>query len=89
MEKDIITALRKKGYSEEQISKAIGLLDRQEKQKVDRTAKAKERMNDPAYKAKMKTQYQRRAAKNKLLIKKALEAGILVSDAEVDAELAT
>lgn len=87
-EKDIRATLKKKGYSDEQIDSAMNFLDKREENKEKRQEYAKKKMADPAFKAKMQKAAKRRGMKAKLLTKKALEAGITVSDAEIDAALA-
>jgi len=82
--KDIMASLKEKGYTEEQIEKAMGILDKEPELKAKRQAYAEKRRNDPVFMDKQRTAYKKRNAKARLLMQKALEAGITVSDAEID-----
>ena len=65
-------------YSKEQIQEAMAALEREKK----RGAKNKARRDDPAIKAKMKAAGEVKRAKDAILRKKALAAGITVTDKE-------
>ena len=86
--KDIIQSLKDKGYSEDQIERAMGILDKEDETKAKRKAYSDKRRNDPVFMEKQREAYKRRNAKARLLMQKALEAGISVSDAEIDTYLA-
>lgn len=70
--------------SQEEYDKAMAILQKQKEQRE----KEKLRAQDPAVKAKAAEQSKRYTAKNTLMIRKAVAAGIIVTDAEIDAELA-
>ena len=70
--------------SKEDIEKGLAMLQRAK----DQRAKQKEKMkSDPAAKARVAERYLKLRLKNNLLLKKALKAGITVSDKEIDDEV--
>jgi len=87
-EDEVRATLKKKGYTDEQINSAMNFLDKREENVEKRKEYAKKKLADPAFKAKMQKAAKRRAMKMKLTLKKAMDAGITVSDAEIDAALA-
>ena len=75
-----------KGMSEEEkkeLEAAMGALDAQRKAR----AKEKERLSDPEYKAKQQARDLRKRLGDALIIKKAIQAGIKVTDEEIDAAI--
>lgn len=82
--KDLMASLKEKGYSEEQIERALGVLEKEPELRAKRQAYAEKRKNDPVFMDKQRSAYKRRNAKARLLMQKALEAGITVSDTEID-----
>jgi len=71
--------------TQEEIQKALQLLA---KQKEQRSKQAERVKNDPEAKAKAAARALRLRVKSTLLVKKAVAAGISVSDAEIDAHIA-
>ena len=80
MSKDDIT----KGYSDEEVKEALKVL----KQVKERKEKEKVRRATPEFKAKQAERNKRKRIQQQLLVKKALEAGITVSDKEIEAAMA-
>jgi len=81
--KDIVDALRAKGYSENQIESAIQALEKKEEQKARAKERRQARMNDPEFKKSMLRTHRKRNIRIALMVQKAKEAGIEVTDAEV------
>lgn len=73
-------------YSPEEIEKAIKLLERQKEQRKRQLERIK---NDPVARERQRERALRRRVREKLLIQKALESGITVSEEEIDAWLAS
>lgn len=72
------------GPSQEDIERGLKLLQQQREQR----AKAKERGQSPEQKAKSAAIALRARVRQKLMIQKAMAAGIIVSDAEVSEHIA-
>lgn len=70
-----------KEIAQSEIDKALALL---EKQKLQRAKQAEKNKNNPDVIAKRKEYSTKQRVKNQLLIKKAIAAGITVTDKEVD-----
>lgn len=70
-----------KEIAQSEIDKALVLL---EKQKLQRAKQAEKNKNNPDVIAKRKEYSTKQRVKNQLLIKKAIAAGITVTDKEVD-----
>ena len=75
------------GYTEEDLSEALALLESSRAKKVKQTEKRREQMKDPEFAAAMKKTHLRYQAKRNILIRKAIEAGFGATDEEVDAEM--
>ena len=73
-----------KGHSEEEINAALDLLKRT---RAQRTKQLERMKNDPVAKAKAKDRATRMRIKATLLQKKALQAGLTVTEAEIDAAM--
>ena len=86
---DVYEALLDKGYSEDEIEKALGHLEHVEEKREERKVKSAERRKDPEYMAKIKARGQFRRKKLQLTLQKAAEAGIIVTDEEITAALTT
>lgn len=71
--------------AQSEIEKALALLERQKEQRAKQADKVK---NNPELKAKADERARRLRAKNTILCRKAVAAGITVSEAEVDAYIA-
>jgi FKBP-type peptidyl-prolyl cis-trans isomerase (trigger factor) len=72
--------------SQEEIKRALALLESQKNQRAKQRENLK---NNPEQKAKADARALRLRVKNTILQKKAVQAGITVSDAEVDAYLSS
>lgn len=70
--------------NKDDVAKALALLERTRTQQAKQREKMK---NDPEAKAKAAESAKRRRIRDKIMMKKALEAGITVSEAEIQAEL--
>lgn len=73
-----------KQVAQSEIEKALELL---EKQKLQRAKQAEKNKNNPEVLAKRKEYSEKQRIKNRLIIEKALKAGIIVTDQEVDAAI--
>lgn len=73
-----------KGTSQEEVTKALALLQRQREQQVKQRERIK---NNPELKTKQADRAKRLRVKNSLLMKKALAAGITCSASEIDKAL--
>ena len=71
--------------TQDDIDKALKMLSNQ---KAQRLRQADRRKNDPEFQAKQKANSLKRRISQKLLVEKAVAAGITVSDKEVDAAIA-
>jgi len=72
-----------KGISQEDLEKALNLLNRN--RAAQERAKEKRKTMTPEERASLQERGRKQALKNRLYIQKAKEAGITVTDAEVDA----
>lgn len=72
------------GYSADEVTKALEDLEK----KRTRQATEKERRNTPAFKEEQALRNKRRRVHQQLLQQKALEAGITVTDEELDVAIA-
>jgi len=84
---EVYEALIDKGYSEEEIEKALGHLEHMEEKREERKTKSAARRSEPEYKEKMKARGQFRRKKIVLTLQKAAEAGIIVTDEEIQSAL--
>lgn len=73
-----------KEVPQSEVTKALALL---EKQKLQRAKQAEKNKNNPEVIAKRKEYGRRMLVKNRLMLEKAVKAGIIVTDAEVDAAI--
>lgn len=76
-----------KEIAQSEIDKALALLEKQKEQRAKYAERNKQKT--PEQVEKEKANYRRNAAKNRLLVKKAIAAGITVSEKEIDEYLAT
>ena len=77
-------AKEKMNYTDEEIQRALQLLEKTRQQR----AKQRERLkNDPEAQEKRRLYARRQQIKNKLLLRKAKEAGITVSNEEIEMEM--
>lgn len=72
-------------YSQEDVEKALGLLEQNKRAKAKEEAKK----NDPAYREKLKEQGRRAGARQAIMLQKARDAGITVSQNEIEAYVAS
>lgn len=73
-----------KEVPQSEVTKALALL---EKQKLQRAKQAEKNKNNPEVIAKRKEYSERQRITNRLILEKAVKAGITVSPAEVDAAI--
>ena len=87
MAKEIIVEVPE-GYSEEDLNEAMEELQKSRARKVKYAEKRADQMKDPNYIANYKEKSRRYLMRSRLLLRKAVAAGIEVSDKEIDEAIA-
>ncbi len=88
-EKEVIVAIPD-GFTEDDMNEALALLVTTRKRQESYKAKlAEKKAADPNYAATLKEKSQRYLARQRILLRKAQEAGVSVTDEEVDAYMKT
>jgi FKBP-type peptidyl-prolyl cis-trans isomerase (trigger factor) len=78
------------GFTEDDMNEALSLLvTTRKRQESYKTKLAEKKASDPNYAATLKEKSQRYMAKQRILLRKAQEAGVSVTDEEVDAYMKT
>lgn len=83
MAKEIIVELPD-NMSETDVEEALALLEAKRERYATNKLNREEKMKDPAYREVMKKTHGRYQAKRAILVKKAIEAGLEVTDQEID-----
>jgi FKBP-type peptidyl-prolyl cis-trans isomerase (trigger factor) len=87
MAKEIIVELPE-NMSESDVEEALALLEAKRERYASNKQKRAEKMSDPEFREAMKKTHSRYQAKRAILVKKAIEAGLEVTDQEIDEYLA-